>query len=85
MGASCWSGRTPPCLFPFYPEVWGRSLQADGTPEGASLKLLDLQSIDPAGVAVDRDGNALVVTEGDGSTIDPGPATPSSSTARGNP
>ncbi|MEO6195222.1 MAG: hypothetical protein ABIS20_19560 [Thermoanaerobaculia bacterium] len=53
-------------LFPSFPELFGRSFRADGTPEGDSVALTGQDSTDPAAVAVDRDGNALVVTDSGG-------------------
>ncbi|HTG32692.1 MAG TPA: hypothetical protein VLB76_07140, partial [Thermoanaerobaculia bacterium] len=53
-------------LFPAIPAFWGRSFRADGTPEGDSVQFSDQESVEPAAVAVDRDGNALVVNGSDG-------------------
>jgi len=60
-------------LFPATPELWGRSFRADATPEGSSVRLSDQMSIEPIAVAVDRDGNALVVNDNNGSLDPPGP------------
>jgi hypothetical protein len=60
-------------LFPATPEFLGQSFRADGTPEGSSVQFPE-ESIEPLAVAVDRDGNALVVAddEGFGSFSEPG-------------
>jgi len=60
-------------FFPATPEFWGRSFRADGTPEGSSVQLSAQMSIEPLAVAVDRDGNALVVNDNNGSFDPPGP------------
>jgi hypothetical protein len=60
-------------FFPASPEFWGRSFRADGTPEGSGVRLSDQMSIEPIAVAVDRDGNALVVNDNNGSFDPPGP------------
>jgi hypothetical protein len=60
-------------FFPASPEFWGQSFRADGTPEGSSVRLSDQMSIEPIAVAVDRDGNALVVNDNNGSFDPPGP------------
>ena len=60
-------------LFPATPVFEGQSFRADGTPEGSSVQFPE-ESIEPLAVAVDRDGNALVVADdnGFGSFSEPG-------------
>ena len=53
-------------FFSTTPELWGQSFRADGTAEGSGVQLSNQEAVEPATVAVDREGNALVVAADDG-------------------
>jgi hypothetical protein len=68
-----WTSAPTFSYFPtiYTPEVLGQSFRADGTPEGGAVALGLAENFSPAAVAVDRDGNALVLADNEGSLDSP--------------
>jgi hypothetical protein len=64
-----WTSIPPFSYFPtiYTPEVLGQSFRADGTPESGAVALGLLGNVSAAAVAVDRDGNALVLVDNESS------------------